>query len=168
MTRHTQGAVGELTPGEQMARALYRAASRLLRAYRFVRRPTVRGVRCVVFHEGKILLVRHTYGDRRCAFPGGLSKRRETGSETIRRELAEELGIRPAKWRYLGEDQMTGADHGRFITSCYSCAAESPIVEPNGAEIDEVGWYRLENLPADRAQSTGDIAQLALRSLRNR
>ncbi|HEU4571405.1 MAG TPA: hypothetical protein VFR93_01865, partial [Candidatus Limnocylindrales bacterium] len=51
----------------------YRVAYRALNAYAFFRRPQVRGVMCVVSDgRGRILLVRHTYGDRRAwELPGG-------------------------------------------------------------------------------------------------
>ena len=49
----------------------------MLRAYRFVLHPRVRGVRCVLVHGDELLLVRHSYGDRRWGLPGGLIKRSE-------------------------------------------------------------------------------------------
>jgi len=145
----------------RVERWLYRAASRLLQAYRFVWRPTVRGVRCVPFHEDEVLLVRHTYGDRAWSFPGGLAKRREAALETSKRELAEELGIKPPHWRYLGELQMAGVDHARHVISCYACALDSRAVEVNTAEIDQVGWYPLGRLPEEAVHGTAEVAHLA-------
>lgn len=37
---------------------LYRAADRLRRIYWFVARPATRGVKCVVEHDGSILMIR--------------------------------------------------------------------------------------------------------------
>jgi ADP-ribose pyrophosphatase YjhB (NUDIX family) len=145
----------------RVQRWLYRAASRLLQAYRFVWRPTVRGVRCVPFHEDEVLLVRHTYGDRAWSFPGGLAKRREAALQTSKRELAEELGIKPPHWRYLGELQMAGVDHARHVISCYACALDSRAVEVNTAEIDQVGWYPLGRLPEEAVHGTAEVAHLA-------
>jgi 8-oxo-dGTP diphosphatase len=119
-------------------------------------------VRCVLFHEDEVLLVRHTYGDRGWSFPGGLAKRREAALETSKRELGEELGIQPRHWRYLGELQMAWEGHGRSLISCYACAVESRAVEVDTAEIDQVGWYPLSRLPEEAAHGTAEIARLAI------
>jgi ADP-ribose pyrophosphatase YjhB (NUDIX family) len=135
----------------------------LLRAYRFVVRPRVRGVRCVIEHQDEVLLVRHTYGDRRWAFPGGLIKRSEDPYETARREIAEELGVGAADWRGLGRVEQIGPDKARHVISCLACRVPSRAVHRNPAEIDEVGWFSLDRLPAEMLEGTAAIASLARR-----
>jgi 8-oxo-dGTP pyrophosphatase MutT (NUDIX family) len=139
----------------------YRAAVTLLRAYRFVARPRVRSVRCVLEHEGSVLLVRHTYGDRRWSFPGGLSKRSESSYETARREIREELGIDGVEWRRVGRVQARGAS--RHDVTCLAGHVASRVVHAKPAEIAEIAWVAPDRLPDDTLNGTAAIASLARR-----
>lgn len=66
----------------------------VLRTYWSVFNPISVGVRAVVHDdEGRVLLVRHVYGDDRLHLPGGGVKRRETLVSALRRELREETGL---------------------------------------------------------------------------
>ena len=49
----------------------------------------------VVLHEGKVLLVRHTYGVRkgRLIVPGGYALLEESAEDAVRREVMEETGV---------------------------------------------------------------------------
>lgn len=49
----------------------------------------------VVLHEGRVLLVRHTYGVRkgRLIVPGGYALLEESAEDTVRREVLEETGV---------------------------------------------------------------------------
>ena len=75
-------------------RAGIRCAYIGLRAYWFLTRPHVIGVKCVVTHGDDVLLVRHTYGHRAWDLPGGTVKRREVPLAAAQREMHEELGRR--------------------------------------------------------------------------
>lgn len=75
-------------------RAVYRVAHLALRIWWVVRRPHTHGVKCVLRHEGRILFVRHTYGDRRVwELPGGGLRRGEPPAHAAAREAREELGV---------------------------------------------------------------------------
>ena len=66
----------------------------LLRAYWSIFNPISVGVRAIVVDaEGRVLLVRHLYGDDHLHLPGGGVKRRETMVSALRRELREETGL---------------------------------------------------------------------------
>lgn len=139
----------------------YRTASRLLAAYRFVRRPTVRGVRCALTRDGEVLLVRHTYGDRRWALPGGLMRRREAPEATAQREMREELGLDIAAWRSLGHIRFVGAERARHVVACLTAAAPDREPTLNAAEIDEARWFRADALPDDMLDQTDEIVARA-------
>ena len=63
---------------DPLLRLAFRVGYRVLRVWWFVRRPTTRGVKCVLTCGDEILLVRHTYGRTdRWELPGGGVKRRE-------------------------------------------------------------------------------------------
>src|SRR5438067_13089326 len=86
-----------------LLRVMYRCAYWLLRAYWFVRRPEVQGVKCVLTDGDQVLLVRHTYGHREWDLPGGAVKRDEPPLNAARREMHEELGIRNEEWISIGQ-----------------------------------------------------------------
>jgi ADP-ribose pyrophosphatase YjhB (NUDIX family) len=142
-------------------RSAYRAASRLLAVYRFVRRPTVHGVRCALVRGGEVLLVRHTYGDRRWALPGGLMRRGEAPEVTARREMREELGLDIAAWRALGHVKFIGTERARHDVACLAAAAPEDELELNAAEIDEIAWFPPDALPEETLDLTDVIVARA-------
>src|SRR3712207_8104462 len=79
-----------------LLRLAYRVAYRLILAWASVARPSVRGVKCVLrAGDGRVLLVRHHYGDRSAwELPGGGAKRGESAADAAAREALEELGVR--------------------------------------------------------------------------
>jgi ADP-ribose pyrophosphatase YjhB (NUDIX family) len=143
----------------------YRIGSRLLAVYRFVRRPTVRGVRCVVVRDGRALLVRHTYGDRRWAWPGGLVRRREEPEAAARREIAEELGLEIADWRALGRLEYRGPERARHVIWCFLAQTGPGEVRRKVAEIAAVRWAPLDDLPSSTLYGTEQIAGRAREAL---
>ena len=125
-----------------------RAAFQVLRVYWFVRRPKAVGVKCAVVDGERVVLVRHTYGDRHVwDMPGGAVKRGETTLEAARREVREEIGVEAGEWRDLG---------GIFLiirgkrNRLYGCAAvvdpDTPVVADQ-VEIAEAEWFRRDALP---------------------
>ena len=144
-------------------RSAYRVASRLLGAYRFVRRPTVRGVRCVLIRGEEVLLVRHTYGQRGWALPGGLMRRGEAPEVTARREMREELGLEIAAWRALGHLRFIGAERARHVVACLAATAPAEEFELNPAEIHEIAWFSRDELPEDKLEQTDEIVARAFR-----
>jgi ADP-ribose pyrophosphatase YjhB (NUDIX family) len=141
-------------PVTAVRRQLYRGAMVLLRAYRYLFRPRVHGVRCVLVEGDQVLLVRHTYGDRRWALPGGLIKRTEPAMETARREMSEELGLGDLEWRDLGRIDYKGSDRARHIVRCFACTLPSREIRPNAAEIGEIAWFAWDRLPRDSLDGT--------------
>jgi ADP-ribose pyrophosphatase YjhB (NUDIX family) len=144
-------------------RSAYRVASRLMGAYRFVRRPTVRGVRCVLIRGGEVLLVRHTYGERGWALPGGLMRRGEAPEATARREMREELGLDIAAWRALGHLRFIGTERARHVVACLAATAPADELELNAAEIHEIAWFPRAELPEDMLEKTDEIVARAFR-----
>lgn len=63
---------------------------------RLILKPQLRGVSVIVADsEGRVLLVRHSYGPEGWSLPGGGCARGEDAEAAARRELREELGIEP-------------------------------------------------------------------------
>ena len=70
----------------------YWVAYRLLCSWWFVSRPTHIGANIAVWHDGKLLVVRHSY-QRGLFLPGGGVHRGEDLRVAAQRELREEVGL---------------------------------------------------------------------------
>jgi 8-oxo-dGTP pyrophosphatase MutT (NUDIX family) len=117
-----------------------------LRIWSFTVRPRLRGVKCILTNEGRVLLVRHTYGPSRWDLPGGTAKRGERPSETARREMAEELGVTLDGLADLG--CFTGRIDRRSDTMhCFHAEIAGQKLTLERAEIAEARWFQRDGLP---------------------
>jgi 8-oxo-dGTP pyrophosphatase MutT (NUDIX family) len=132
----------------QVRRVAIRFAYVGLRAYWFLLKPQVVGVKCVLAHDDDVLLVRHTYGDRSWDFPGGTVKRREAPRDAARREMHEELGRRIDDWTALGEMFVKRNHHDDnlhlFLTRVPDRKLELDLVE-----LAEADWFPRDALPRE-------------------
>ncbi len=128
-------------------RQAYRVAHRLLRIWWFVRRPPLHGVKCVLTDADRVLLVRHTYGDRSWDLPGGTVRRRERAAQAATRETEEELGVHVERWHALGD--VLRVSYGRKDTlHCFHAEMNSPPLNLNRAELGEARWFPDSALPS--------------------
>ena len=108
------------------------------------------GAKCVVTHGGELLLVRHTYGDRRrWDFPGGFVRAAEDPVAGAGRELREELGLSVG----VGELEPLGALElrlGRRTDTIHYFRVElaDRAVVRDPVELAEVAWFAPGALPA--------------------
>jgi 8-oxo-dGTP pyrophosphatase MutT (NUDIX family) len=96
----------------------------------------------ILDEDGRLLLVRKN-GTTAFMQPGGKPEPGETASETLSRELAEELGIRipPHDLRPLGEFTAAAANEPGFLVVADVFAADLGGQSPRvGAEIAELCW----------------------------
>lgn len=136
----------------------YRLADRLRRIYWFVRRPATFGVNCVVEHDGKWLLIRNTYGDRRWTFPGGGVNRGETAEAAVRREIREEVGIELAGVREIGVYEAISKANDRV--TCYRASVDSPRFRVDGVEVAEARWVDPDRLPEPTSDAVEHVIAL--------
>ena len=145
-----------------LLRLAYRVAYRVLNAWAFVRRPRVRGCMVLLSDErGRVLLVRHTYGDR-CAweFPGGYVERDEDPVDAARRETREELGADVADWERVGAvDGLWHFKHERLSFFRAPWPGGDPRVDP--VEIAGAAWFD----PARPPERLGVGTEAVLRAL---
>jgi 8-oxo-dGTP pyrophosphatase MutT (NUDIX family) len=125
-------------------------------AWSVVARPRLRGVKCVVRDaDGRVLFVRHTYGDRRAwELPGGGARRGEEAGQAARREAREELGVDLLDWRELGRVE-TGRARARLALTAF--VADWPAggtLDPDPVEIATIAWHD----PAEPPQPLGHIS----------
>jgi len=140
-------------------RALLRLGFRLRLAWgrRFGRGGV--GARVAVFHEGRVLLVRHTYLDG-LYLPGGGVKRGEAPRDAAVRELFEETGLRIDAPEPFG-DYAVGTVGGRVLLFTARVAATE--TRADGWEIGAVGLvsngrFSGRRLPAPRRRIAEIVA----------
>jgi 8-oxo-dGTP pyrophosphatase MutT (NUDIX family) len=129
-------------------RVAYRAAYWGLRTYWFIRRPELHGVKCAVIDQGRVLLVRHTYGPRHWDLPGGTMRRGEPPIATARREMGEELGLAIEDWQALGELRVT-AFRKRDVLHCFQAELDGRTISIDLGELAVSGWFDPRALPGD-------------------
>ncbi len=115
--------------------------------YWFVARPHTRGVKCVVRNDGRVLLVRHTYGDRAWDLPGGTAHAREDPADTVVRELREELGVSPMTLRLLRTTHWRPSGK-RDEVSLFVADVPDRDLRVEAAEIAATRWVAPDAIPA--------------------
>ena len=123
------------------------AADRLRRVgWRLSKRP-MRGVRGIVLTaEGRVVLVRHSYTNG-WYLPSGGVKRGEMPEDAIRRELAEEIGLRSGDVSQVGQ---SGDLLGRRPHQLTTFIVRDAVYRPRwNLEIEEVAAFALDALPDD-------------------
>jgi ADP-ribose pyrophosphatase YjhB (NUDIX family) len=145
--------------GPRVLRLGYRLAAVAARSWWSVFGSHNVGAQCVLTHDGAVLLVRHTYGDRRSwEFPGGFVRRREQPRAAAGRELVEELGIDPPELEALGSIVH---EHGRRrdIAHYFHAEVADRRVWPDEVELAEVGWFRADLLPRRLGDDVAEVLE---------
>lgn len=146
---------------------LHRLALRLAHALRKLwwraAKPRLMGVNVILLDgEGRVLLVRHSYGSGSWTLPGGGLKRGEPPLAAARRELAEELNCAVEDLSLLGMNERRL--HGAPCVSHVYAARLDALPQPDGREVSEARFFPRDGLPAGRAAMVD--AALALASIR--
>ena len=95
--------------------------------------------------DGRVLLVRHSYGERNWQIPGGVGEPGESAAQTAVREVREETGLKVTVERLTGIYWERPADMHHFAFACRRATAEAPV--PSSPEITEVRWCERAALP---------------------
>lgn len=151
-----------MTPSVAIRRLAYRSAWILLSIYRFVRRPGLTGVKCVLTDADQVLLVRHTYGPRIWDLPGGGLKRGEAPATTARREMHEELGLSIENWTSLGDVPQT-LHRCQGTLHCFQVEVREPELSIDRGELAAVRWFARSELPSPLGQHVYRILALVPR-----
>jgi 8-oxo-dGTP pyrophosphatase MutT (NUDIX family) len=98
-------------------------------------------VKCIVRDDaGRVLFVRHAYGDRTAwELPGGGRRRREDPERAVRREMREELGLELDRVRLRGTAELAGR-HKRTLLHCFEASTGGAPVRLAAAEIAHARW----------------------------
>jgi 8-oxo-dGTP pyrophosphatase MutT (NUDIX family) len=138
---------------------LYRFLYQLARLYWKIFSPGNKSAVCLIEFEGKILLARNTYGDKKWVFPGGGCKKSETPAESARREAAEEVGINLELLCDIGIYTNSVVNKNAIVYCFYSETNNSKILIDEN-EIGEAGWFEWSDLPQPLSLDTVGIIEL--------
>ncbi len=133
-----------------------RMIGRVARLVWRVGKPRTIGVRALLLdRDGRVALVRHTYADH-WYLPGGGVKKGESIPAALVRELAEEVAIAdPVIERVLGvyhSRRESKDDH--IVIFVVRTAASGILDRADLREIDQAGWFPLEDLPETTSPAT--------------
>ncbi|MDZ3832572.1 MAG: NUDIX domain-containing protein [Sphingopyxis sp.] len=123
-----------------------------------VRKPRTLGVRAVVLDpDDRVALVRHSYADH-WYLPGGGVNKGESFEGALRRELQEEVALHDVRVeRIVGvyhSRREAKDDHVVIFAVRVSGEAAAAMRRADVMEIEQVGWFPLDGLPADTSPAT--------------
>lgn len=123
---------------------LVKLVYQVLKVYWFIFRPVTLGVRIMMYRDGQVLLVKHSYQDH-WFLPGGGVKRGETLEQAVRREAFEECGAEIKHLQFLGVFSSFieyKSDHINLFLS-----QDFTLEEKNDHEIEQVSFFPTDQLP---------------------
>jgi len=104
------------------------------------------GAAAVIIDDGRVLLVKHTYGRLNWELPGGVAEANESAEETAVREVREETGLRVRVERFAGVYYERAADMHHFVFVCRRLDG-SQAAQPDRVEISACGYWPPDDLP---------------------
>ncbi|MCB2048682.1 MAG: NUDIX domain-containing protein [Novosphingobium sp.] len=134
-------------------RALYRIAFRVRGWFRRTFKIPIFGVSAVLRDEqGRVLLVRHSYGVAAWSLPGGGHGKNEDPADAVRRELREELSLEIEDLERLAtiNETLSSAPHSSVLFA--GIAVGEPT--PDGREVIAAEFFALDKLPVLLPQPT--------------
>ena len=143
--------------------ALMPLAHRVRHRWRIWRGVRIAGVSVVVTDlSGDVLLLRHSYGPKVWALPGGGIKRGEDPADCARREVHEEVGIELVRIEKVGEleEVLSGSPHTAYLFHATCNAAP----RPDGREVLEARFFPSHSLP----EPLGEITRRRIDAWRKR
>jgi len=103
-------------------------------------------VRAIIFHEGKLLAVRHPHDTSFAALPGGHLEWGEDIKECLSREIVEELGVKPEIGRLFYINNFTQTDGKQYIEFFFEVKNgedylnTEKLTRSHAHEIAEIVW----------------------------
>ena len=88
----------------------------------------------ILDNDGRILLVKHSYGKLNWEIPGGLSEQNESAEDTAKREVIEETGLDVTVGRMTGVYYEPANDMHHFVFQCERDIDQNPKLSSPDAE----------------------------------
>jgi ADP-ribose pyrophosphatase YjhB (NUDIX family) len=112
----------------------------------------VLGAASVILDDhGRILLVKHAYGELNWELPGGGGEARESAEQTARREAREEVGVELHIDRLAGVYWEPEKDAHHFV---FLARSKDEAGVHDHTEITEIGWFEPRDLPRPMSDFT--------------
>ncbi|MXO74623.1 NUDIX domain-containing protein [Altererythrobacter aerius] len=127
-------------------RLALRVAHRVRHRWRRMRRRPLAGVSVFVTDlQGRLLLVRHSYGSGSWTLPGGGMRRGEAPEDAARREIGEEVGCRLEGVRMLDklQETLSGSPHTAWLVA----GRTQDCPRPDRREVVEARFFPTHSLP---------------------
>lgn len=134
-------------------RLAYRAAHALRKIWWQVGKPHLRSAAVIATDlEGRLLLIRLSYGPRSWSVPAGGINRGEAPEDAARREFREETGCEARRLELIGvqEETLHGAHHSIHVYA--TKVDEYPRADRR--EVLEARFFPLNSLPRQLSQMT--------------
>ena len=127
-------------------RALLPLVHRVRHRWRIWRKVELNGC-CVIVSNpaGEVLLLRHSYGPKVWALPGGGIGKREAPQAAALREVREELGLVLGEVKLVGvmQETISGSTHTAHVFT----AMTDQTPQPDQREIIEARFFAFDALP---------------------
>ncbi|MCD5381664.1 MAG: NUDIX domain-containing protein [Candidatus Pacebacteria bacterium] len=143
---------------------LYRLASPVRSLYWRILKPLTYGTRVLITHPDnpeKILLIRHSYGNRDAwNIPGGgYNPEQEVAEDGASRETLEEVGMKITDLKVLGIYESGGKGKHDTVTM-FSATATHPLAIKTGPEIADAKWVDISS-----AKNLSNISSVAKKAV---
>lgn len=133
-------------------RLAYKIAHRLRHKWRLWRKVPLSGVSVIAQDcEGRVLLVRHSYGPRGWFVPSGGMARREEPVDAGVRELREETACALLDARLIGtmDEVISGSPHTAYVIA--GRTDDEP--KPDRREVVEARFFEPDDLPDELSKT---------------
>ena len=137
----------------------YKVAARIRRLYWFVFRPETFGVKCIVQHDGRWLMIRNSYGAGHWTLPGGAIHRGEQPAHAAIREVKEEVGVELADVEAIGTYE-NNREYKHDTVFCFVGNVTMPDHRIDMKEVIEAEWFDPSALPDRTGPSVAEVQRL--------
>jgi 8-oxo-dGTP diphosphatase len=110
--------------------------------------------------EGRVLLVKHSYGKNNWDLPGGKAENNESAEETAKREVLEETGLEVTVEQLTGIYYDPNYDIHHFVFISKNDSNQEP--QPSSPEILECRYCSIDDLPRPISDFTYNRIQDAM------
>jgi ADP-ribose pyrophosphatase YjhB (NUDIX family) len=144
---------------KRLKKIFYRFISPIRKIYWFIFSPKTYGVKALIEHEGKFLMIRNSYGLKHWTLPGGGKRSNEMPETGARREILEEVGVSPKNLVYLGT-YFSRRQYKKDTVYCFYGKAENNQYKIDDDEVEEANWFALSDLPEFHSAAVDDVLNL--------
>jgi len=142
-----------------MKRLFYKIITPFRTAYRFIVRPQTQGVKCLIEHKGRYLMIRNSYGHRRWTFPGGGVHNGELPEKAAQREALEEVGIQLSNIKSIGK-YFTTRQYQRNTVHCFYTTVNNDFFQIDNDEVSGAEWFSTTRLPQQHSPAVEEVLRL--------